>query len=1055
MDLTAGLKLAEAAGHSLLNGTAGNDTLTGNSGSQTLNGNSGNDVYINGSGPTTINAGSGNDTYSYASGSGALTINETGGANTIVLGSAITTGNTSLVASGHDLLITDGTGGDTITLKNQLTNIEGVQTIEFSDASTENLEGLAITMAGGATSLYGTTGNDTLTATSGTETINGNGGNDIFIDAGGTLTTVGGVGNDTYSYISGSGHLVIQDSGGINTIKLGSGITTGNVTLTGSGHDLLITDGVAGDQIDITNQLSANLGITNLVFSGGTTWALEGLALTWSSGVLYGTEGNDTLTATSGTETLSGNGGNDIFVAAGGALTAIGASGNDTYSFGSGDGLLTIQDNAGTDTIKLGSGITTGNVSLIASGHDLLITDSVGGDTLTLKNQLSTESGISYLVFNGGTTENLEGLALTANASVLYGTVGNDTLTASSGTQTLTGNGGNDKFIGTGGVLTMNGALGNDTFIGGSGSQVMNGDGGSDIFEGSGGNDTMNGSTGNDTFIASTGTEKMNGDGGSDIFIAGGGTASATGGIGNDLYSFASGGGALIINDSAGTDTLKLGSGLTAANVVLSESTNGHDLPITDGTGGDLITIGSQIDSAISQVETLVYGDASTLNLTSGLTLKAQTGSSTLVALTGNNTLIAVSGGATESLLGNTGNDTYSYSSGDAAVYISEGGLGGTDTLKLGSGLTSSNVSLSETNGLDLLIADGTGGDQITMKDQVSNTSTYYVEKLVYGDGSSINLVTGGLKIAATSGTATVTGTVGADTLTATTGTQTLNGDGGSDTFIGGTGTQTLNGGGGTDGNNIFIAGVGATSAKGATGNDLYSYAASDGALVISETGGTDTLKLASGLTAANVVFSESTNGHDLLITDGTGGDLITISSDINFSSSRVEKLIYGDGSTLDLTSGLTLVAQTGSSTLVAIGGNNTLLAVSGANTETLEGNTGNDLYSYASGTGKVYISDQGGTDTLKLGTGLTSANVVFSESTNGADLLITDGVTGDAITIHNGIRNAANQIETFLYGDGTTATLNADRYDRHAEPCRQWRQRHLHRRHWHAAHAR
>ena len=230
------------------------------------------------------------------------------------------------------MLITDGTGGDTITLKNQLANIEGVQTIEFSDLSTESLEGLAITMAGGATSLYGTTGNDTLTATSGTETINGNGGNDIFIDAGGTLTAIGGTGNDTYSYISGSGHLVIQDNAGTNTIKLGSGITTGNVTLTGSGHDLLITDGTGGDQIDITNQLSAELGITDLVFSGGTTWTLEGLALTTSSSLLYGTAGNDTLTATSGTETLNGNGGNDIFVAAAGKKTIIGGDGNETMS---------------------------------------------------------------------------------------------------------------------------------------------------------------------------------------------------------------------------------------------------------------------------------------------------------------------------------------------------------------------------------------------------------------------------------------------------------------------------------------------------------------------------------------------------------------------------------------------------------------------------------------------------------------------------------------------------------------------------------------------------
>src|SRR5207249_961825 len=99
---------------------------------------------------------------------------------------------------------------DQITVKNQLSSIAGVRVLTFADASTENLEGIALTMPSGVSVLNGTSGSDTLTATSGTETINGNGGNDIFIDAGGTLTAIGGTGNDTYSYVSGSGHLIIQ-----------------------------------------------------------------------------------------------------------------------------------------------------------------------------------------------------------------------------------------------------------------------------------------------------------------------------------------------------------------------------------------------------------------------------------------------------------------------------------------------------------------------------------------------------------------------------------------------------------------------------------------------------------------------------------------------------------------------------------------------------------------------------------------------------------------------------------------------------------------------------
>jgi Ca2+-binding RTX toxin-like protein len=929
VDMSAGLVLNEVSGGTVVNGTPGNDTLLGNSGTQTLNGDGGNDVFVAGAGTTTINGGIGTDIYSFASGSGKVIINDNGAGNSIKLGSGITTGNVSLASSGNDLLIMDGVAGDTITITGQLNADVAMDWLVFTTGgTTETLEGIALSAPSGTSTLNGTAGADTLTATTGTQTLIGNAGDDTFIGASGTeslmgngwnsnntfiigtgpTTAYGSAGSDLYSYASGDGLLTINEEGGQNTLKLAAGLTAASLAFTASGHDLLITDGTGGDTITLKNQLTANQQVQTILFSDASTENLEGIALTMPGGtsLLYGTSGNDTLTATSGTETINGNGGNDIFIDAGGTLTAIGGTGNDTYSYAKNSGVLIINDSAGTNTLVLGTGITTGNVSLAASGHDLLILDGTGGDTVTLKNQLSNQYGITSMVFTtGGTTQNLESVNFTlgAGTAILYGTPGNDTLTASSGTQSLTGNGGNDTFVGTGGVVTMTGGGGNDSFIGGSGSQRMIGGGGNDTFQNAGGIDTMTGGTGTDTFIGGSGTETMTGGGGNDIFIAGSGST------------------------------------------------------------------------------------------------------------------------ALASALGNTGNDLYSYAAGDGHLTINEGNHGGTDTLKLASGLTSANVSLTETNGSDLLILDGTGGDLITIVNQVGGSAGNSVETLVYGDASSITLVNG-IKVTATSGTATVTGTAGNDTLIATSGTQTLSGGGGSDTFIGSTGTQTLNANSGA-GNNIFIAGVGATSAVGRTGNDTYSYAASDGTLVISDIGGTDTLKLASGLTSANVAFSESTNGHDLLITDGTGGDLITISSDISTSGDRVETLIYGDNSTLTMANGLTLTAQTGSSTLVGYAGNNTLIAVSGANTETLQGSTGNDIYSYASGTGKVYITDAGGTDTLKLGTGLTSANVVYTESSNGQDLVVTDGVGGDTITLHNDIRGSG-LVETIRYGDGTTADLSS-----------------------------
>ncbi len=180
-------------------------------------------------------------------------------------------------------------------------------------------------MPTGSTVLNGTPGADTLTATAGTETLIGNGGGDMFVGVSGavsmignqysgnntfvtgtgTTTAYGGVDNDTYSYAAGHGLLIINESGGQNTIVLASGLTAGNISLTASGHDLLIKDGTVGDTITLKNQLTADPGVQTIAFSGGSTEALEGIALTMPAGtsLLYGTSGNDTLTATSGTET--------------------------------------------------------------------------------------------------------------------------------------------------------------------------------------------------------------------------------------------------------------------------------------------------------------------------------------------------------------------------------------------------------------------------------------------------------------------------------------------------------------------------------------------------------------------------------------------------------------------------------------------------------------------------------------------------------------------------------------------------------------------------------
>ncbi len=131
-------------------------------------------------------------------------------------------------------------------------------------------------------------------------------------------------GPSAYSFASGTGTATISDPGGLNTILLGTGLTS--VTLYGSGNDLLITDGVSGDKIDVLGQLNTP-AVQTLHYSSGSTLNLaNGLTLNEVAGgtVLNGTAGSDTLFGNTGSQTLNGNGGDDMpedfpwWIAAGG-----------------------------------------------------------------------------------------------------------------------------------------------------------------------------------------------------------------------------------------------------------------------------------------------------------------------------------------------------------------------------------------------------------------------------------------------------------------------------------------------------------------------------------------------------------------------------------------------------------------------------------------------------------------------------------------------------------------------------------------------------------------
>lgn len=121
-------------------GTAGGDTIVGSSGDDSILGDDGDDVLTGGLGNDYLEGGIGNDTYRFNFGDGNDIIFDNGATTAeidiLVFGAGISASDITVTAAanGSDLLLTVGGGGDTVLLKNQLTNgAGGVDQIAFAD----------------------------------------------------------------------------------------------------------------------------------------------------------------------------------------------------------------------------------------------------------------------------------------------------------------------------------------------------------------------------------------------------------------------------------------------------------------------------------------------------------------------------------------------------------------------------------------------------------------------------------------------------------------------------------------------------------------------------------------------------------------------------------------------------------------------------------------------------------------------------------------------------------------------------------------------------------
>jgi Ca2+-binding RTX toxin-like protein len=237
-------------------------------------------------------------------------------------------------------------------------------------------------------------------------------------------------------------------------LQLGAGITESSLTVTASanGSDLVLTDGVAGDQITLDSMVSGyqyGYGVQQVQFADGTTLSSAQLLRMETTG----TTGADTLFGTSGADVFDGKGGTDY---------ERGNGGSDTFVFGAGYGHLEIHesyDSGDKPVLQLGAGITESSLTVTASanGSDLVLTDGVAGDQITLDSMASSYQygyGVQQVQLADGTA--LSDSQLMAMARNISGTTGADSLSGTSGADVFDGRGGSDVETGRGG---------NDTYV--------------------------------------------------------------------------------------------------------------------------------------------------------------------------------------------------------------------------------------------------------------------------------------------------------------------------------------------------------------------------------------------------------------------------------------------------------------------------------------------------------------------------------------------------------------------------------------------------------------
>ena len=870
---------------------------------------------------------------------------------------------------------------------------------------------------------------------------------------------IAGKGNNEYFYRRGDGHDIIQDGGGVDTLTFDEAITRGDVIVKlVRNADLVIAlkeEGKSFDELQNTITIVDFMKSSNrfevIQFGDGETLrfkeVLEQYQASDANEFLILSAENDTINAGGGDDVIQALGGNDKLIGGKGSDRLEGGDGNDTYVYSKGDGKDTIIDTAGHDTLQFTAEITGDDLVAKYQGSDLLIGLKEAGksfdelsDVITLKNYKNSSNTIEAIYFDGYQRVDIDSLlnAPTEEADILELGNSDDTIDLLGGNDTVASGGGND------------------TLFGGAGDDLLQGDDGNDVLAGGIGNDSLKGGRGNDTYIFNRGDGK------------------------DTIYDDFSYGNQDVHKENAGTDTLQLGEGIGAgdilyryegANLIIALKEEGKSFEELS----DVIVIKNYTNSN-NKIENILLSDGSSVaiesvkNGTNGndsLNFKDSTEDMNLQGLRGFDFIHSGSGndniqgeGDPDTLYAGDGNDTLSGGNGDDFLaggsgndrYIFKRGDGndvilddnrpeyinfGTTNIKINNLLAQMELggTAKEDAGVDTLeFGEGISREDISY----SVAGNDLIVTVAGSGGGTIRIVNHLLSQNKIENIVLADGTV-VDFFAATdlndnlifdNEATTINALGGDDIVATGTGNDTITGGKGAD------------TLKGGNGNDTYIFNKGDGKDSIEDTLGVDTLNFGANISQNDVIVKLI--GRDLVIALKEEGksfkelsDVITIKNHTN-TDNKLENISFADGTVVDVAtialgteendnfifgSASTTINALGGDDIVATGnGNDTITGGIGA--DTLKGGNGDDAYIFNKGDGKDSIEDTLGLDTLNFGANISQNDVIVKLI--GRDLVIALKEEGksfeelsDVITIKNHT-NIANKLENISFVDGT-----------------------------------